>query len=64
MLDIKEGFWYLRTDYAPFYTIVEVTRFSFGPWKDKLGVWSLDHEGNHWIEDYEQDQFIGIVPAP
>ncbi len=62
--DLTPGYWYLRTDYSPGFTIVSLTPFAIGPDAGRLGVWSIDEEGNDWIEDYAHDQFIGPVPPP
>lgn len=62
--DLTEGLWYLRVDYAPYYTVVSLLRHTLGPYAGQLGVWLIDEEGNHWPEDFADDQFIGPVPAP
>lgn len=62
---LTPGYWYLRTDYRPGYTIVSLTPFAIGPDEGKLGVWLFDQEGNHWPEDFAHDQFIApVAPAP
>ncbi len=61
---LTDGLWYLRTQYAPFYTVVSLTRIVLGPDEGLLGVWLIDEEGNRYIEDFGEDQFIGPVPAP
>ncbi len=62
--DLTEGLWYLRTDYAPYYTVVSSLRHALGPYTGQLGVWLIDEEGNRFVEDFAEDQFIGPVPAP
>lgn len=61
---LTPGLWYLRTNHEPFYTVVSITQFVFGPDKGKLGVWLFDQEGNNEPADFGTDQFIGPVPAP
>lgn len=61
---LTAGLWYLRTNYAPYYTIVSLTPFVIGPDTGKMGVWLFDQEGNNWVDDFGEDQFIGPVPAP
>lgn len=61
---LTPGLWYLRTGYEPFYTVVSLTPYAFGPDEGKLGVWMIDEEGSHWVSDFADDQFIGKVPPP
>lgn len=60
---ITPGLWYVKTDAAPGYTVVSVTRYAIGPDEGKLGVWLFDREGSCWIEDIGADRFICPVPA-
>lgn len=61
---LSPGYWYLRTDYSPGYTIVSLTKFVIGPNTGELGVWMFDQEGNSDLADFSADQFIGPVFPP
>jgi hypothetical protein len=47
---LTEGLWYLRTDYAPFYTIVSLTRYAIGPETGELGVWMIPGDDLNGVE--------------
>jgi hypothetical protein len=61
---LTDGYWYLRVDYKPYYTIVSLTRFVLGPKTGQLGVWMFDEEGDTELEAFADDQFIGPVQPP
>ena len=62
--NLTPGFWYLRVDYEPFYDIVSIVKMMIGPDEGELVVFSIDHEGYHYIADFANDQFICKVTAP
>lgn len=61
---LTEGLWYLRTNYAPGYTVVSLTRYVIGPNANKIGVWMIDKEGSCKTAAFDEDQFISPVPSP
>jgi hypothetical protein len=62
-MKIEPGFWYIKTDFEPFYAIISVTEIMFGDDKGYLGVWMIDEEGYILVEDCG-DIFIKPVPVP
>ena len=58
---ISAGYWYLRTRYPPYYTIVSVTKIVLGPDAGEYGVWCFDEEGYQLLNVYGEDQFIRPV---
>lgn len=62
MTKLTPGFWYLKIDHAPFYTIVEIIRCPIGPCAGELSVFSIGREESYELAAYAEDQFLGPVP--
>lgn len=62
--EITDGLWYMKTDYEPGYTVVEVMLSVFGPYEGRKIVYSFGDEYPNEIKAYSPDQFIGPVPKP
>ena len=59
----ENAYWYVRTQYKPYYCIVHVMRNiteNNGSWL----VLDADKFRGLELEDYDADQFISVVPAP
>ena len=61
---LTPGYWYLRTQYEPFYTVVKIMTLIYGDCEGKLSVWLIADDECTMLESFDADQFIGPVPAP
>lgn len=57
--EVTPGYWYVKTNYKPNYTIVSVVKNSLSG-KGELMVFMFDHEGDCDPEEFE---FLGMVPS-